>query len=93
MGTDWLDILILDPRRPAARPATAASHRNCRRHRRPRRATPAASRTATALGCHRHPHCYLTQVLIATVPPHIPASTTANAYWQPPVRTSTALFA
>ena len=91
MGTDWLDILILGPRRPAGHPASAASHCSCRRH---RRATPAASRTATVLRCHRHPHCYLTlmQVLIATEPPHTPASTTAIAYWQPPVRTSTALF-
>ena len=90
MGTDWLDILILDPRRPADRPA--ASHRNCRRHRRPRRATPAASRTATVRRCHRHPHCYLTLVLIATEPLHTPASTIAIAYWQPLVQTGTALF-
>ena len=91
MGTDWLDILILGPRRPAGHPASAASHCSCRRH---RRATPAASRTATVLRCHRHPHCYLTlmQVLIATEPLHTPASTTAIAYWQLPVRTSTALF-
>ena len=91
MGTGWLDILILDPRRPAGHPASAASHCNCRRH---RRATLAASRTVTVLRCHRHPRCYLPlmQVLIATEPTHSPAFTTAIAYWQPPVRTSTALF-
>ena len=83
MGTNWLD---LTDRRRSAEHLAIARLRNCHHRHLLQRANPATR-------CMQHCYLKLMQVPIATEQPHTPASTIAFAYWQPLVRTSTALFA